>query len=88
MQLDAVAAQHLAEGLAQGHGLAGQHVRGRLDQRDLTAQAPHGLGNLGPDRTAAEDQQAARHRLHPGDLAVGPQAVQLAQPGHRGDHRV
>jgi len=59
-KLDAVAAQHLAERLAQRRGLAGEHVPGALDQRHLAAQAAHGLRHLDADRPPAEYQQAAR----------------------------
>ena len=87
-QFDAVPAQFLAERLTQRRGLAGQHVLRALDQGDLTAQAAHGLGHLGAHRAAAQDQQAAGDRLHPGHLAVGPHAVQLAQARDRRYHRI
>ena len=79
VELDAVPPQCLAEGLAQRRGLPGQHVPGPLDQRDLPAQTMHGLGHLGPDGPAAEYQQASRDGLHAGHLAVGPDAIELAQ---------
>ena len=79
VELDAVSPQRLAEGLAQRRGLPGQDVPGRLDQRDLPAQTAHGLGHLGPDGSAAQYQQAPRDGLHAGHLAVGPDALELAQ---------
>jgi hypothetical protein len=79
-QLDAVPAQFLAERVAQLLGLAGQHVVRPLDQGDLTAQAVHGLGHLGAHRAAAQDQQAAGDRLHPGHLAVGPHPTRRPCP--------
>ena len=50
------------------------------DQRDLAAEAADGLRHLDPHRPAAQDEQPARYRLHAGRLAVGPDAVELAQP--------
>ena len=82
-ELDAVAAQDLAERLAQRRGLAGEHVLGALDERHLAAEAAHGLRHLDADRPAAEDEQAARDGLHAGRLAVGPDAVELAQARDR-----
>ena len=58
-------------------------MRGALDDGDLAAEAAHGLRHLHTDRAAAENQQAPRDRLHAGDLAVGPDALELAQPGDR-----
>ena len=88
IQLDAVAAQDLTERGAQRLGLAGEHVLGRLHQGHVAAQPPHGLRHLGADRAAAEDEQAPRHGLHAGYLAVGPDAIQLTQTGDRRDHRI
>jgi hypothetical protein len=62
-------------------------VGGALDDDRLAAQPAHGLGHLDADRAAAEDDQPARDRLHPGHLAVGPHAVELAQAGHGRDER-
>ena len=87
-ELDAVAAQDLAERLAQRRGLAGEQVLGALDERHLAAEAADGLGHLDADRPAAEDEQPARDRLHAGRLAVGPDAVELAQARDRRDDRV
>ena len=84
-ELDAVAAQDLAERLAQRRGLAREHVLAALDQRDLAAEAAHGLRQLDADRPAAEHEQAARDRLHAGRLAVGPHARRArAGPGSAG----
>ena len=87
-QLDTVPAQFLAECLAQRRGLAGQHVPRSLGQGHLAAQAAHGLGHLGADRPAAEDEQAAGDRLHRGHLTAGPDVVQLAQAGDGRHDRV
>ena len=87
-QLDAVPSQLLAEGVAERRGLAGQHVLGPLDQGHVAAEPAHDLGHLGADRAAAEDQQVTRHGLHAGHLAVGPHAVELAQPGDGRDDRI
>ena len=59
-----------------------------LDERDLAAQAAHGLRHLDADRPAADDEQPARDGLHPGRLAVGPDPVELAQPRDRRDERL
>ncbi len=74
-QLDAVAAQHLTERLAQRRRLAGQHVPGGLGESDVAAQATHGLGHFGADGSTAEDQQAAREGLHAGYFMVGPDTL-------------
>ena len=80
-------AQRLAERLAERRGLARQQ-RAALDEHDLAAEAADGLRHLDADRAAAEDEQPARDRLHAGRLAVGPDAVELAQAGDRRDERV
>ncbi len=59
-----------------------------VDQNHLATEPAYGLGHLHADRPAAEDEQSAGHRLHRGGLAVGPHAVELAQPGNRRDDRV
>ncbi len=87
-ELDAVAAQDLAESVAERRGLAGEHVRGALDERDLAAEAAHGLRHLHTHGAAAEDEQPARDGLHARDLAVGPDPVELAKPRDRRDDRV
>ena len=87
-ELDAVAAQHLAERLAQRRRLARKHVLASLDEHHLAAEAAHGLRHLDADRAAAEHQQPARNLLHAGHLAVCPDALQLAQSRHRRHDRV
>ena len=72
-------AQHLAERLAERRRLAAEHVLGHVDDRRLAAEPADRLRHLDPDRAAAQDQQAARDRLHAGRLAVGPDALELAQ---------
>ncbi len=84
-ELDAVAAQDLAERLAQRRGLARQHVLGALDERHLAAEAAHGLRHLDADRAAAEHEQPPRDGLHARRLAVGPDARRArAGPGSAG----
>ena len=63
-QLDAVAAQDLAERLAQRRRLAGEHAVGALDEHHLAAEAAHDLGHLDAHRPATQDEQATRDRLH------------------------
>ena len=87
-ELDPVAAQHLAERLAERRGLAREHVRGALDERDLAAEAAHGLRQLDADRAAAEHEQPPRDGLHAGRLAVRPDAVELAQARDRRHERL
>ena len=87
-ELDPVAAQDLAERLAQRRGLAREHVPAALDQHDLAAEAPDGLRHLHADRPATEDQQAPRDGLHARHLAVGPHPVELAEARDRRDERI
>ena len=87
-QVDAVAAQHLAESLAQRRRQPGEHMSGALDEYDLRTQSTHRLGQLDAHRSAAEDQQAAWDGGHARRLPVGPHALQLEQTGNRGQHRI
>ena len=82
-QLDAVAAQDVAERLAQRCGLVGEHALGQVDECHLAAEAAHGLGHLDADRTAAQDQEAAGDRGHRGHLAVRPHALELPEARNR-----
>jgi hypothetical protein len=59
-----------------------------LDDRDLGAHPRDGLAELDADGTGAEDQQPAGHLPQAGRLAVGPDAVELAETRDRGDDRV
>ena len=61
---------------------------GALDEGDLAAEAADRLRHLDADRAAAEHEQAARNGLHAGHLAVGPDAVELAQAGDRRHDRI
>ena len=88
LQLDAVAPQRLAQPLAQRGGLARQHAIGALDHHDLGAEAARHLGQLDPGRAGPQHEQAARDDGHAGRLAVGPDAVELAQTGDGRDERV
>jgi hypothetical protein len=87
-ELDPVASQHLAERLAERRGLTRQDVLRALHHHRLGAEAPHGLRHLHADRPGPQDEHAARNGLHGGRLAVGPDAVELAQPRDRRDDRV
>ena len=78
-ELDAVALQDLPERVAQRRGLAGEDMLGALNEGHLSAEAAYGLRHLGADRAAAEYQQAPRDGFHAGHLAVGPDAVEVAQ---------
>ncbi len=71
-----------------GAGSRAEHVLGPVDDRHLAAEAAHGLRHLDADRPAAEDQQPPRDGLHAGHLAVGPDAVELAQARDRRHDRI
>ena len=73
--------QHLAERITERRGFSREHVPSGLDERHLTAESAHGLRHLDADRAAAEHEQATRDGLHARDLAVRPDAVELAQTG-------
>ena len=80
--------ENLAERLAQGSRLPPEHVLGHVDDHRLAAESADGLRHLHPDRTAAQDEQAPRDGLHAGDLTIGPDALELAEPGDRRHHRI
>ena len=88
-ELDAVAAQDLAERLAQRRGLAREHVLGALDERPPRRRsgarpAPSRCPTGPPPRTSSRRGTA----FMPVDLAVRPDAVELAQARDRRDDRV
>ena len=87
-ELDAVAAQDLAERLTERRRLAVEHVVGAVDERHLAAEAAHRLRHLHADGPAAQDQHPARDRLHARRLAVGPDPLELSQARDRRDERV
>ena len=87
-QLDALAAQHVAERLPERRGLPWKHVVTAFDQRHLAAETADGLRHLDADRAAAEHEHPPGHGLHPGHLAVGPEPIDLAQARDRRDERV
>ena len=82
-QVDAIAAEDVAECLAQRCGLTGEHVLGAVDERHLAAEAANGLGHLDADRTTAQDQQAAGDGRHRGHLAVRPDALERREARNR-----
>src|SRR6516164_4764026 len=88
MDAQPLAADRLAERLAQGARLARQDVVHSLDHVDVGAETRERLGQLDADGTAAEDHEAAGDLAYAGGLAVGPDAVQLSQPVDRRDHRL
>ena len=71
-----------------GAGSRPSRCSGHVDERDLAAEAAHRLRHLDADRPAAEDQQAARNGLHAGRLAIGPDAIELAQARDRRHDRI
>ena len=79
-----------AERLAEWLRLARQEALRALDQGDGAAHPPQRLRHLDTHRPAAEHQQPARQLagLEAGHLAVRPDALQLAQPVDRRDHRI
>jgi hypothetical protein len=78
-QLDAVAAQRVAECEAERLRLAGQHMARALDDDGLAAETGDDLGELDAGRPGAEHEQAARDGCHAGRLTGTPDAVKLAQ---------
>ena len=87
-QLDPLRGQGLAQTLPQRLGLARQQVVRPLHERDRRAQARHGLSHLHAHGPAAEHEQPLRHLCEGGDLAVGPDAVELVEARHRRHHRI
>ena len=87
-ELDPVAAQRLAERLAQRRGLAREHVLGPLDKRHLATEATHDLRQLDAGGSAAEHEQPPRDGLHAGRLACAPDAFELAQARDRRNDRI
>ena len=59
-----------------------------LDDRYRRPEAGDSLGHLDADRPAAEHEQATGDRLHPRDLAVRPDPVELSEARDRRDDRV
>ena len=54
-----------------------------LHERHLSAQAAHGLGQLDPDGPPPSTRRRLGTAVHRRHLAVGPDAVQVPQPGDR-----
>ena len=88
VQLDALGAEHGAQRVAELPRLAGEDVVHALDHRDLGTETAQGLRGLHAHGAAAEHEQAPGDLGHRRGLAVGPHAVELAQPGHRRDDRL
>jgi hypothetical protein len=63
-------------------------VRSPLDERDFATEATDRLRHLHTDRTATEDKHPTGHRLHPGHVPIGPDALEPAQSRDRRDCRV
>src|SRR5262249_49577632 len=82
-ELDAGAAQRFAERLAQRRGLAGKHRVRALDDHRFATEAPNYLRQLHARGAAAEHEQSARHRVHARRFSSSPDALELAQTGHR-----
>ena len=59
-----------------------------LDEHNLAAEAADGLRHLDADRPTAHHEHAAGNRLHAGDLAVAPDAIELAESRHRRHERI
>ena len=86
VELDPVRLERPAERVAERLRLAGKHVIHALDERHRCAQPVHRLRHLDAHRPAAQHEQPLRHLGERRDLAVGPDAVQLAEPRDRRDH--
>jgi hypothetical protein len=87
-ELDALAAQGLAEGLSQPCRLASQQMLGRVGDGRLAPEAAHDLRHLDAHGPAAQHHQAPGDRLHPRGFPAGPHAVELAQPRDRRHDRI
>jgi hypothetical protein len=88
MQLDALGCERVAHRLADRRRLVREHAVGALDDGHGGAHPPQRLAELHADRAGAEHEQPPGNLRHPGGLAVGPDAVELAQAGDRWDHGV
>ncbi len=88
VHLDPLGPEHLAHGLAELGGLVREHAIRAFHQGHRRAEAAHRLGHLHAHRAAPEDQEPLRRLLHAGDLAVGPDPVELPQPGHGRDEGI
>jgi hypothetical protein len=86
--LDTVVVERVGERVAERSRLAAEQVLAAVDKRHLAAEAMDGLRHLDADRPAAEHEQAARDGLEAGRLAVGPDAVELAQAGDGRNERL
>ena len=73
--LDALAAQHLAERLAQRRRLAREHMVGPLHERHRAAAATYHVRQLEPGRPSAEHEQPFGHGLHAGRAVRAPDAL-------------
>ena len=82
------AGERVAERVAERLRLARQEVVHALDQRHRRAQAVHGLRHLHSHRAATQHEQPARDLGEPRDLAVRPDAFQLAEAGDGRHHGV
>src|ERR1700722_15639871 len=87
-ELDSVPAKHLAQPFSEWCGLMIEEMRGCLDQGNLTTQAAYGLGHLSANRPASEYQQAPRHGLHAGRLAVAPKPLHPGESRDRGNEGI
>ena len=89
-QLDAVAAQGLAERLAQRRSLAGKHAVATLDDHRFAAETPHDLRHLDPDRPATQDRAGGAEPLScrsPRGWSTRPRARAAPEPVGRSGRR-
>src|SRR5688572_7960773 len=75
-KLDAVSAQSFAETFTQPHWLTRQYMSGTADEYDFGAKSAHCLRHLHSDRPGSEHDQPARHGLHAGGFAIGPDSFE------------
>jgi hypothetical protein len=76
-ELDPVGPQSLGETVPKLLGLAGEDVVRALHKRDRGSHARQRLAHLHTDRSAPENEQAARDVGQRSGLAVGPHSIEL-----------
>jgi hypothetical protein len=86
--VDPVERERGGDALAERPRLTREQALGALHEDDRGAHPRDGLRHLDADGAAPEHEQPARDLAQAGRLAVGPDPVELAQPGHRRDDRL
>ena len=87
-ELDPVATQHLAEGMAEWPRLPREHTILALDDDHLGPEPSRRLRELDPRRARSEHDQSAGDRLHARGFTSAPDAVELGEAGDRRKERI